>query len=101
MDEFIGPIAPSLTRTDQCDLMLAASCNLLSDGFEHDFGAAAEAMQAWKREKDLHGLAVLDPNAERAEQLPDGVQDLRKPEAQLRLLSAKQSSEWSTKRPSQ
>ena len=41
---------------------------------------------------------MLDPDAERAEQLAHGVQDLRKAKAQLRRFSAKQSSEWPLKR---
>jgi len=61
--------------------MVAAEGNLLGDGFEHDLGSAAEAVQARKREKDLHRLAVLDPDAERAEQLAHRVQDLRERKA--------------------
>ena len=50
VDEFIGSVASSLTRTDEGHLMLAARGNLLSYGFEHDFCTPTEAMKAGKGE---------------------------------------------------
>ena len=93
VDELVGSVASSLARTDQGDLMIAAQGDLLSDGLEYDLGPAAEAVQTRQREKYLHGLAMFDPDAERAEQLADGMQHLRKTKAQLRALSAQHSSE--------
>src|SRR3954466_1987323 len=67
--------------------MLAARRDLLGDGFEHDLGAAAEAMESGKCEQDTH-LAMLDPNAGGTEQLAGGVKELGEAVAKLGFLAA-------------
>ena len=66
VDEIIVPICSRLSRPDQGHLVFSALGDLLCDRLKDDFGAAANAVETRKSEKKAH-LAMVDPNADRAE----------------------------------